>query len=386
MVVDRLAPPQPSEPSDSLTLLERQPWKARKLVLTQKAKPLPVPLPAPLPTLQLPPSVLPPPAALPINLPEVGPLSTPANIFGLSRHYFSSTFPKHDPEGNVTSLELVDETPHRGISHLGPYPNLNSFLLGDWYWGRGDKSARDFKELIDIIGDESFKPEDVRSTQWSKINAALSSSGNETEDWVDDTAGWSNESVTILVPVHERRVAVRDQHQLTAPRRYTVRGFRYRRLLDVIKEKLTSHNDHPHFHYEPFQLWWTPPGSTHRSRVYSELYTSDSFIRAHVELQASPPVQGCSLPRAIVALMLWSDATQLTSFSDTKLHPLYLFFGNESKYRRSSPSAHSGSHIAYFRSVSSLPHLLCFIFIDQTTASRRFHHICTLPDHQCPYA
>ncbi|KIJ58126.1 hypothetical protein HYDPIDRAFT_34472 [Hydnomerulius pinastri MD-312] len=44
--------------------------------------------------------------------------------------------------------------------------------------------------------------------------------------------------------------------------------------------------------------------------------------------------------------------TQLTSFGDAKLWPLYVFFGNQSKYKRAQPSAHLCSHAAYFQTAS----------------------------------
>ncbi|KIJ19525.1 hypothetical protein PAXINDRAFT_69491, partial [Paxillus involutus ATCC 200175] len=62
-----------------------------------------------------------------------------------------------------------------------------------------------------------------------------------------------------------------------------------------------------------------------------------------------PPEPGCDLPQAVVALMFWSDSTQLTQFGTVKLWPLYVFFGSESKYRRSQPSNNLCSHAAYFQ-------------------------------------
>src|ERR1700692_4795001 len=49
--------------------------------------------------------------------------------------------------------------------------------------------------------------------------------------------------------------------------------------------------------------------------------------------------------------MFWSDATQLTSFGNAKLWPTYMYFGNESKYRRCKPSCHLSNHVAYFETV-----------------------------------
>lgn len=52
--------------------------------------------------------------------------------------------------------------------------------------------------------------------------------------------------------------------------------------------------------------------------------------------------------------MFWSDSTHLTSFGDSKLWPLYMFIGNDSKYRRCKPSHKLCSHIAYFQKVSHI--------------------------------
>jgi hypothetical protein len=235
------------------------------------------------------------------------------------------------------------------VTSLGPYPNLNSLLLSDWYWSQGTKSAKDFDALVKIVGDGSFRPQDIRDTQWGKINLALSSGDSE------DAAGWMHASITISVPFHSRRVANKNQTQRSAPLPYTIRGFRYRKLLSVINEALTNPVHHANFHYQPFELRWTPSGiQTPGFRIRSELYNSDSFLKAHKDLQATPPVPGCSLERVIVALMFWSDATHLSSFGDAKLHPVYLFFGNESKYLRSRPSLNLASHIAYFCRVSAI--------------------------------
>jgi hypothetical protein len=62
----------------------------------------------------------------------------------------------------------------------------------------------------------------------------------------------------------------------------------------------------------------------------------------------------CDLPRVVAGLMFWSDVTHLTSFGDAKIWPLYMFFGNESKYFRCKPSSNLCHHVAYFQSVSVL--------------------------------
>ncbi|KJA21682.1 hypothetical protein HYPSUDRAFT_111821, partial [Hypholoma sublateritium FD-334 SS-4] len=47
--------------------------------------------------------------------------------------------------------------------------------------------------------------------------------------------------------------------------------------------------------------------------------------------------------------MFGSDATHLTSFGSASLWPCYMYFGNESKYRRCKPTYNLCNHIAYFQ-------------------------------------
>jgi hypothetical protein len=68
-------------------------------------------------------------------------------------------------------------------------------------------------------------------------------------------------------------------------------------------------------------------------------------------LQNSPPEPGCNLPRAIIGLMLYSDATHVAQFGQAKLWPIYVYFANQSKYERYQPSANDGHNVAFLPSV-----------------------------------
>ncbi len=87
------------------------------------------------------------------------------------------------------------------------------------------------------------------------------------------------------------------------------------------------------------------------TRVYGELYTSPAFLEAHEEIQTATGEPGCSLPRILIGLMFGSDSTHLTSFGSASLWPCYMYFGNESKYRRCKPSCQLCHHVAYFQKV-----------------------------------
>ncbi|KIM57899.1 hypothetical protein SCLCIDRAFT_28530 [Scleroderma citrinum Foug A] len=276
-----------------------------------------------------------------------------ANSFGLSRQYYGDWFLTHDPEDAMTLQDLTltpsgvdgcDSTGHPAESRallFYPYPNRLSFLLGDWYWNGGiQKSKESFKDLIKIVGAREFQPEDVNSTRWDFINAQLRV--EETgPDQSFEGASWSKTVVTIKVPFHKwtAKPGVYNYH---------VGNMYHHTLISIIREKLSNPRHDKLFHYQPYNLLWQRMGSPTPINIHGELYTSGTFIQAHKDLQQSPPELGCDLERVVIALMFWSDATQLTTFGNAKLWPCYMFFGNESKYRRCKPSCCLCSHIAYF--------------------------------------
>jgi hypothetical protein len=283
-------------------------------------------------------------------------LESSPNAFGLFRQYFAHSFPAHDPEELSTLQELWDvdatgpmvEPPTDSGLSFGPYPNLSSFALGEWYWCHGAQNSKSsFKELVKIISDPAFYPEDIRRTRWDSIDDCLGNDDSDGHGWEDvphfADASWTRTSVTILVPFHEGT-----PHP--GPRQFVIPDFYHRSVVSVLREKLAQ-PDAQHFHFEPFELRWKPDNATKSVRVYNELYTSPSFIAAHNDLQMSPPEPGCKLPRFIAGLMFASDSTELTTFGQANLWPLYLHFGNDSKYRRGKPSLHLCNHIAYFQRV-----------------------------------
>jgi hypothetical protein len=234
-----------------------------------------------------------------------------------------------------------------------PYLNQNLFALGDWYWNHGvQKSQEAFRTLIEIVGNSNFRPDDIRLTNWTKINSVLAFNKEDDDqndhEWLGEDMGWKHMAITINVPFHRR---------MTAPglQPYLAGELYHRSIISVIRERVT--NDDEHFHYEPYQLMWKSSDDADEVQVHGELYTSAAFLSEHEKLLNSLAEPGCNTPRAVVALMFWSVATKLTSFGIAKLWPCYMYFGNDSKYRRAKPSCWLSNHIAYFQTVSFLFHV-----------------------------
>jgi hypothetical protein len=293
--------------------------------------------------------------------PDSAVFRTPPNIFGVVRQYFSSKVPSHDPEEyvTITDLSFIPGSPEaiEGSSALAastsdsqyhPYPNRSSFELGDWYWNQGlQKSQADYAKLLQILGGSAFNVADVNSTCWKKINSQLGTNEydeGDGEEWEDEDAGWKRATITIQVPFSRTT-------ELPGPRLHQAAHLYYRSLIAVLREKLANARDVKLFHYEPYQLRWAPPHLDGEVSIYGDLYTSPAFYEAYSDLQKSPGEPECDLPRVVAGLMFWSDATQLTSFGNVKLWPTYMYFGNESKYRRCKPSCNLSNHVAYFETV-----------------------------------
>lgn len=274
----------------------------------------------------------------------------PPNSFGLRRRYYSTYLPTHDPEEHLKLEDLYESDYKSNLlrqpsSPFGPFPNLSSFQLGEWYVSSGSQaSMSSLKQLVKIAQNPDFSV-DISQANWPEILDKLGSNKADAEleevdsiDWMDDD-GWRLTPVSISVPLGK------------ATEVHTVGTLYHRSIVAIVQQKILNCPDQRFFHYDPFEIVWQRDQSTRPIRVHSELYNSEAFLQAHRELQDSPPMPGCTRPRVVVGLMFWSDETLLTSFSNEKLWPLYMFFGNESKYRRCNPSSDCCHHVAYFDKV-----------------------------------
>ena len=89
-------------------------------------------------------------------------------------------------------------------------------------------------------------------------------------------------------------------------------------------------------HIRPFEEWWRPTDDSNPDCVYSDVYTSDTMLQLERELEetlkttSDPQLE--ALKTFILAVLLYSDATNLTQFGQVSLWPVYMFIRNTSKY------------------------------------------------------
>ncbi len=288
-------------------------------------------------------------SALGVKLAQSTGLDSPRNKFGLFRKFFLETFPSHDPDAEIQPEVQHKETSSAPTTLFEPYPNKSAFLLGEWYWNGGiQKTKEGFQRLIDIISDKNFEPADIANTSWNSVNKSLGETTQSEDVWIDEPdAGWKETPITLSIPFHMNTLQPGLQN-------YTFPPFHHRSIVSVLKEKMSNYHDFQQFHLEPYELHWQHKNMADKKsiRVHGELYASEAFLAANKEIQSATGEPGCSLPRVLIGLMFGSDSTQLTSFGDASLWPCYMYFGNESKYRRCKPSCNLSNHIAYFQKVS----------------------------------
>jgi hypothetical protein len=298
-------------------------------------------------------------------------IRTTINGFGLYREYPS--VPSYNPDEVLTLEEMsdiptgtrsntatipADLTPFEPASpalpegpaaeaegsDIAPFPNWSIARLMGWQWtGSPMKSIGEFKSLLGVLRNKRYLPADIMDFDIEKETAKFdeylaTSSTSSIRD------GWKSASVKISVPDGKKYASEADAPVFEVP------GLFYRPLVEVIKSAIHDVGDRC-FHYTPFKKFWQPTRDSPPQRVYDEIYTSNAMVEAHTALQNQPQEPGCTLERVVLALMWWSDSTHLASFGDASLWPLYLFFGNQSKWLRVKPRSNVCHHVAYFPKV-----------------------------------
>jgi len=272
-------------------------------------------------------------------------LRTATNSFGLLREYLYR--PSFVPDSFVPEEDLhrIGGADPVFIPPPSPSPvhrNGSVEMLMNWKdSGTSTKSDAEVNRLVNsVLLDPNFKLEDLQGFNVARENQR-SDAAEKKSPFFDS---FQTADINIEVP---------SGISGTPPGTFSIPGLVYRKLTAVIQAAFSSPLA-SHFHFSPFKLFYRSP-SGEEERVFSEVYNSDVFIEEYDDVQRAPlpPDQpDCQLEKVVVALMVWSDSTHLANFGTAKLWPIYLFFGNVSKYIRGQPNSGACQHIAY---IPSLP-------------------------------
>lgn len=342
--------------------------------------------------------------------------NTAANGYGLFRSYLtvpltdpethvsiedvcdSSTFAVAKPkEGNWWRGFGTKTVQNASENIFAPFLNATTFRLMRWFYaGSSMKSLGELDSLVkDVLLADDYNREDLRNFSATRESQRLDDWEDEPDNHFSTKDGWHETSVHIRVPAE----GVVHDGEDTAPM-FEIPAVYYRSITEIIKTTFSSALA-TNFHLIPFKLYLKPPQagselpsvatdhsaqadqnnatqtqsrSTSSSgsepapqdpasdpdvqRVYSELYNSDAMIEEYerVNTRRAPceaaGTYGPQIETVIAAIMLWSDSTHLASFGSAALWPIYMFFGNQSKYLRCKPSEFAAHHLAYIPSVS----------------------------------
>ncbi|KAF8426518.1 hypothetical protein L210DRAFT_3306924, partial [Boletus edulis BED1] len=281
-------------------------------------------------------------------------IRTALNIFGVLREYPHR--PSYDPDAYVEPDALTYkgrqvpaepmfpapvETPP--LPPPWPFQNMSIYHLMKWrYTGSIMKSQHEVNRLVqEVLLADDFRAEDLSGFSMQTQNSILDakSTGSSPSD------GWREVDVNIKIPTRTPDLGTTGGSH----RSFTISGLLYRPIMDVVKAAFSSPAA-KHFHLFPFRRFWQHPVDGSEQRVFDELYTSDAWLKAHDDLQKQSNEPGCKLEKVIAAMMFSSDATMLASFGTAKAWPVYLHFGNVSKYIRVQPTSGACHHIAFIPS------------------------------------
>jgi len=279
-------------------------------------------------------------------------IRTAANAFRLFREY--QGVPDRVPDEETTIDDLAELAPDTiKLNSTGFLANASTFKLQQWFWNTGStKSVGDRDRLVtDVLHSPDFDPKDISVANLHRLDAEMGhvhSHGSTAH--FSSADGWIEDTVVISVPDGQPH----HRGETDAPI-FEIPHFYHRKLIEVMKAAFKSPAAE-NFHYMPYKQFWQPDPDNRNTveRVVDDMFTSDSFIQAHEEVECLPPEPNCHLPRAVAGLMFASDALQLTTFGNASLWPGYLYFANQSKRERTKSYARAAHHIAYFPKVWGL--------------------------------
>ncbi|KAF8239969.1 hypothetical protein L208DRAFT_1235171, partial [Tricholoma matsutake] len=279
-----------------------------------------------------------------------------ANQFGLLQEYHHC--PSYDPDEHVTSEDLANFCTSNNPMHnnlnpndspcaphpLPPWPfeNMSKYLLMNWAnTGSTQKTEAEITRLRqEVLASSDFKLEELRSFNANTENRRMDKAFASSSDAPFLHDGWKEVKVDIEVPVASKR------RPSPPSRTFSVPGLHFHSLVEVIKVAW-SESAAKQFHLSPFKRIHIHPITKLETCIFDKVYTGDTWIKVHDDLQKQPNEPGCVLEKVIAGLMFWSDSTQLASFGNASVWPVYMYFANQSKYTHAQPNLGACHHVAY---------------------------------------
>jgi hypothetical protein len=222
-------------------------------------------------------------------------------------------------------------------------------LLMCWqYSGTNEKSGAELNRLWSFVTDPQFQPSLQSTFNHERKKKQIEKYLHNQSNPFNTDYGWEKLVVSIPLP-HEGSSWPLGEHGPSVPT-LIVDGIYHRDIIDIVtsmfQDQISSE-----FHLTPFEEYWQPNTEADPIKVFGEAYSSHKAVDLYHNVHSLPRQPEDNLERVVVPILLWSDATQLSNFGDVSLWPIYMFFGNQSKYTRGKPTEAACHHIAYIPTV-----------------------------------
>ncbi|KLO07476.1 hypothetical protein SCHPADRAFT_983924 [Schizopora paradoxa] len=283
---------------------------------------------------------------------------TEVNGFGLWREYSEKPSSIFDIPGLEANQSQGGEAESRDESASGanpsvsmskkildiihPFPSVSLFrfaYISSLFPANSDGLSDCLQKHLFLSPD--FNPLDAAAVSLKEMKNRVTEMN---KPWTKGSEGWKQEPIFVKVPNSTKQTkASRQNRPSTAHPEgvpFRVDQFWHRGLMPVIESVLSKDPNAKRFHYIPFRLKFQRPGSSSPPiEVYNEFYNSKEWNDEHekiqrLDLSEHGVPKDEKYPRVIAALQFWSDSTHLADFGQAKAWPIYLGFGNQSKYER----------------------------------------------------
>jgi hypothetical protein len=290
---------------------------------------------------------------LPLGQPRISLLvrnyyRTEPNTYGLWKQYMYR--PSYDPDAFIMPQDLY--RPHLStFAPIGAQPEINDDVLRyknktvqlimDWQsTGSSIKSNKEVTRLVhDVMLHPDFTVDELLNFSATRENQNADAAERE----ATFLQAFQQIAVSIDVPSGVKNVP---------PKTLSILGLTFRKITALIRAEFEGPM-FTKFHLSPFKLFRKHPYQNKDERIYSDMTDSDVFINEHDKVQRAPTDDpACKREKVIAALMFWSDATHLATFGTANMWPIYMLFGNVSKYVRCQPNSGATKHVAYIPSLS----------------------------------
>ncbi len=284
--------------------------------------------------------------------PDGRPSYTPDDLYTISDSVGSSNISMNEPGASTSwfspfgpSLEAVTGV----VAQSAPFANMSTLHLMSWFYSTSNtKSHAELDRLVnEVILSPDFSPAELIGFRAAKeanlMDKYLASGAQRSQTSSSARDQWLETSVFISLPCD----GVKHASEAVAPK-FEVKGLYHRRIVEVVRSALAEPAAQK-FHLFPFREYWKPSPDEPAERIYSEAFTADYFLGQYEKILHTNP-QKKRIP-VVIGIMIWSDSTHLASFGTASLWPVYLYFGNQSKYTRAKPSDFAAHHLAYIPKV-----------------------------------